>query len=273
MTTSTLTQLAHLVKTQVAEDRELLMIPVGAIRRDDEQPRNLPGDIKELAASIGEIGLQQPLLVREDPERAGSYVLVAGERRFLAAIEAGLTELPCLALSADLNDPARRLVVQLAENLQRSDLEMMEVARALRRLVDELEMPKGEIARLLGKPPAFVSKHLALLRATGAALEALEEQRLKSPETYRLFAKLPAKSQERLLRRTQREERSIGRPEVEQALSAAREVSDPVPSGPARPERYSLRLTSEQILRIIEALVGEAPADRRDLKATLLELL
>ena len=136
-----------------------------------------------------------------------------------------------------------------------------------------LSWPTTTSCRLLRIVPTRSANLSTCCCATGAALEALEEQRLKSPETYRLFAKLPAESQERLLRLTQREERSIGRPEVEQALSAAQDSADPVPPRPAPPDRFSLRLTAEQILRIIEALVGEAPSDRRDLRATLLELL
>lgn len=272
MTGSTLDQLADLVKTQPAPGLEVLMVSVSAISRDEDQPRSSIEAVAELADSVRAIGVQQPLLVRRHPEQDGTYVLVAGERRLLAATEAALDDVPCIVLGEEVDDPGRRLIVQLTENIQRTDLGMMEVAEAIGRLVGDRGLPKKEVAKLLGKPAAFVSKHLALLRAAGPAKEAIDRGRLESPETYRLFAKLPENRQSSLLRRAERVDQPIGRSEVEKALQPP---PDDPPADPlsATPERYSLRLTPNQIERLIQALGGQAPSDPGELKATLLSLL
>jgi ParB family chromosome partitioning protein len=265
---STLEQLAEIAKTHPRASREVLMIPVDAIEPDPEQPRKDLGDLGELAASIEAIGIQQPLLVRPKPGQDGAFILIAGERRLLAASRAGKPDIPCLVL-ADLDDPSQRLIVQLTENIQRQDLDMMEIARAIQTLIDELQMSKGELARLLGKSQSFVSKHLALLTANGPSKDALQRGLLQSPETFRLFRKLPEQRQRKLLGR----ERAIpiGRAEVEKA--AANPGGSRAPA-PAQTElQFSLRLTRGQLVRIIEALGGRPPSDPGDFKATLISLL
>ena len=244
------------------------MIPVDAIEPDPEQPRKDPGDLDELAASIEAIGIQQPLLVRPNAGQDGAFILIAGERRLLAASRAGKPDIPCLVL-ADLDDPSQRLIVQLTENIQRQDLDMMEIARAVQTLIDELQMSKGELARLLGKSQSFVSKHLALLTANGPSKDALQRGLLQSPETFRLFRKLPEQRQRKLLGR----ERAIpiGRAEVEKAAAIPDGSRAPAP---AQTElQFSLRLTRGQLVRIIEALGGRPPSDPGDFKATLISLL
>jgi ParB family chromosome partitioning protein len=239
-----------------------------AIEPDPEQPRKDPGDLEELAASIEAIGVQQPLLVRPKAGQDGAFILVAGERRLLAASRAGKVEVPCLVLT-DLDDPGQRLIVQLTENIQREDLDMVEVARAIQTLIDELQMSKGHVARLLGKSQSFVSKHLALLKANGPSKDALERGLLQSPETFRLFRKLPEQRQRKLLGR----ERAIpiGRAEVEKA--AANPGGSRAPAPTQTELQFSLRLTREQLVRIIEALGGRPPSDPGDFKATLISLL
>ena len=244
------------------------MIPAGAIEPDPEQPRTDPGDIEELAASIDAIGVQQPLLVRPKTGQEGNFILVAGERRLLAASRVGKAEVPCLVLT-DLDDPGQRLIVQLTENIQREDLDMMEVARAIQTLIDELQRSKGELARLLGKSQSFVSKHLALLKAHGPSKDALERGLLQSPETFRLFKKLPEARQKKLLGRQRAI--PIGRAEVEKAAAIPDGSRAPAP---AQTElQFCLRLTREQLVRIIEALGGRPPSDPGDFKATLISLL
>ncbi|MCP4200956.1 MAG: ParB/RepB/Spo0J family partition protein [bacterium] len=267
---STLEQLAEIAKTHPSASREVLMIPIEAIQPDPEQPRKEPRDLDELAASIEAIGVQQPLLVRPNPNQEDAYILVAGERRLLAASRAGKSNVPCMVL-ADLDDPGQRLVVQLTENIQREDLDMMEIARTIQTLIDELQMPKGDVARLLGKGQSFVSKHLALLKATGPSKEALDRGLLQSPETFRLFRKLPEDRQKKLLGRKGTRALPIARAEVEKAAA----VETPGRSlGPLEgAQQFSLRLTSQQLMHIIEALGGQPPAEPGELKATLISLL
>ena len=267
---STLEQLAEIAKSYPRASREVLMIPIEAIQPDPEQPRKDPGNLDELAASIDAIGVQQPLLVRPNPDAEGVYILVAGERRLLGASRAAKNDVPCIVLG-DLDDPGRRLVVQLTENIQREDLDMMEIARTIQTLVDELQMSKGDVARLLGKGQSFVSKHLALLKATGPSKDALDRGLLQSPETFRLFRKLPEDRQRKLLGRGDRRQLPIARAEVEKVAAVVPPGRTPPPLESA--QQFSLRLTSQQLTHIIEALGGRPPSDPDELKATLISLL
>lgn len=272
---STLDQLAHLVESQPAARHEVLLLSPGAIIPDEDQPRTSPGDVQELAESIRALGVQQPLLVRPHPDREATYILVAGERRYRAALEAGTTQLPCIVLGDEIDDPSRRLIVQLTENIQRSNLDMMEVAHAIARLVEDHRLAKQDMARLLGKSPAYVSKHLALLQATGPAQEAIEEGLLQSPETYRLLSKLPEGRQRRLVAAARRDRRQISRSEVERVTVPAMENSESrmPPASEPGPVTYSLRLTADQIELLIELLGAEIPTQPNKLKPTLLQLL
>lgn len=272
---STLDQLAHLVESQPVAGHEVLLISPDAIVPDEDQPRTSPGDVQELAESIRALGVQQPLLVRPHPDQGATYILVAGERRYRAALEAGTTQLPCIVLGDEIDDPARRLIVQLTENIQRSDLDMMEVARAIERLLEDHRLDKQDVARLLGKSPTYVSKHLALLQATGPAHEAIEERLLQSPETYRLLNKLPEERQRQLLAAARRNQRPIRRSDVKTVAAPSNDSteSEGPPIADPAPRTYSLRLTADQIACLIEALGGDVPRQPHELKSALLRFL
>ncbi len=266
MTRSTLEQLGELLGGRSA--LEVLELPLADISPDPDQPRKKVEAVDELAASIRALGLQQPLWVRNGEQASTPYVLVAGERRYRAARLAELSSVPCLVLPETADDPSHRLLLQLTENVQRRDLTMLEVAEAILRLLNELQLAKQDVARLLGKSPAYVSKHLALLEASGVAQQAIQSGRLQSPETFRLFNKLPASHQQALLERARRERRPIRRIDVEDIRAPEpppRRVSDrPIP--PA----ISLRLTLDQADHLLRALGGEATGDPKTTKQALL---
>ena len=111
------------------------MIPVDKIRPNPDQPRKLIGDLHELSNSIREKGVLEPLLVRYIP-REDTYYIISGERRFHAAQQAGLRELPCIEKIAD---DAETLELGLIENLQRKDLTPFEEA-------DGLFRPRGSLS-------------------------------------------------------------------------------------------------------------------------------
>ena len=113
------------------ETGKILYLPAAQIRPNPGQPRKIfdPAGLQELAASIAEYGIVQPLTVRR---RDGFYELVAGERRLRAARMAGLREVPCILLSVD---EAQSGMVALVENLQRRDLDYIEEAEGLARLM------------------------------------------------------------------------------------------------------------------------------------------
>ena len=135
------------------------MIPVGQIETNREQPRSNLGDLAELTASIRAHGVLQPLLVRVIPGTK-KYQLIAGERRFHAAVEAGLEEVPCVEMSATDQEA---LELALIENLQRKDLSPFEEAEGYRTLVEKYRYTHEQVATAIGKSRTTVTESLKLL--------------------------------------------------------------------------------------------------------------
>jgi ParB family chromosome partitioning protein len=134
------------------------MLPVEKVRPNPEQPRKTLGDIHELAESIREKGVLEPLLVRY-VAREDVYYIISGERRYHASREVGLRELPCIEKRAD---DAETLEIALIENLQRKDLTPFEEADGLARLAEQFEYTHEEIARKIGKSRTSVTELLSL---------------------------------------------------------------------------------------------------------------
>jgi ParB family chromosome partitioning protein len=153
----------------------LVNVPVAAIEPHPEQPRRRFEEeaLADLAASIAERGVIQPVIVR--PLGAGRFQLVAGERRWRAAQKAQLHEIPAL-----IRDLEEREVTALAliENIQRENLNPVEEARAYKRLAELEDLPHGEIARLVGKSRSHVANFIRLLSLPETVLEHLEQGRL-----------------------------------------------------------------------------------------------
>ncbi len=145
---------AESAETQLAE------LPVDAIHPNPRQPRRRfePEATTGLASSIKQQGLLQPIVVR--PRAAGGYELIAGERRWRAAREAGIELLPALVRDADDRDT---LLLALVENVAREQLSPVEEARAYASLVDEFELSLGEVADRVGRSKSSVSNRLRLL--------------------------------------------------------------------------------------------------------------
>lgn len=145
-------------------------IAVDAIRPNSSQPRTSFDDdsLQELAASIKEVGILQPLIVR--PLREGLYELIAGERRWRAAQIAGLETVPVIIRSAGRQDS---LEWALIENIQREDIAPLECARAYRRLVDEFGLTQEEVADKVGKSRSGIANTMRLLRLPEKVLDAL----------------------------------------------------------------------------------------------------
>jgi len=131
-------------------------IPVDSLVPNPQQPRQLFDAIDELVASIKEVGVLEPLLVRRTPE---GYQIVSGERRYRAAVDAGLDRVPCIVLDVD---EAQVLTIALIENLQRQDLSPFEEAEGLRALVERFDLTHEEVARKIGKSRTSVTEVLSL---------------------------------------------------------------------------------------------------------------
>jgi len=146
-------------------------IPVNAITPNPRQPRaNFdPEELSELAASIQEHGVIQPLIITlgDNPDQ---FVLIAGERRLMASKQIGLKTVP--AILRDSNEQ-ERLELALIENVQRADLSPLETAQAYRQLSDEFNLSHSEIAKQVGKSRVSVTNTLRLLNLPPSVQEAL----------------------------------------------------------------------------------------------------
>ncbi|HZF98887.1 MAG TPA: ParB/RepB/Spo0J family partition protein [Pseudoxanthomonas sp.] len=166
----------------------LRQIPIGQLQPGKYQPRMAmdPGKLSELAESIKAQGVIQPIVVRElAPER---FEIVAGERRWRASQEAGLAEVPVVV--RDLDD---RTVIAMAliENIQREDLNPLEEAQSLQRLINEFALTHAEAAEAVGRSRAAVSNLLRLLELPPAIRALLEARRLEMGHARALLTLSP----------------------------------------------------------------------------------
>lgn len=148
----------HYVEALTASAGEPLgrMIPIDIIDPNPDQPRQAMGDLSELVSSISEKGIIEPLIVRQ---RGGRFQIVAGERRYQAAVQVGLHEVPVVIREAD---DAEVLELALVENLQRKDLTAFEEAEALLTLMQRCNYTHDQLAKKLGKSRTGVTESLAL---------------------------------------------------------------------------------------------------------------
>jgi ParB family transcriptional regulator, chromosome partitioning protein len=156
---------------KITSEAGILQIPIDQIIPNPHQPRTHfdQQDLSELASSIREHGVLQPLLVT-----AGStpqqYILIAGERRLLASRQAGLDRVPAMLREATEQE---RVELALIENLQRSDLSPLETAEAYRQLSEEYALPHEQIADRVGKSRTSVTNTLRLLKLPSEVQQAL----------------------------------------------------------------------------------------------------
>ena len=153
------------------ESNKVLYLPAAVIAPNPDQPRRhfSREGLEELAASIKEHGVLQPLSVRRSSQ---GYELISGERRLRASRMAGLTEVPCIVVSVDSKESS---LLALVENLQRRDLDFVEEASALARLIETYHLSQEEAARRIGKSQSAVANKLRLLRLPPVALTVLRE--------------------------------------------------------------------------------------------------
>ena len=179
-----------------AAPRGVEMVPIDLIRANPDQPRrHFDTDlIDELADSIRERGIIQPLILRPDPSGEG-YQIVAGERRWRAAQRAQLHEAP--AVIREMDD-ATVLEVAIIENIQRADLNAMEEARGYQRLMRDFGRTQLELATYLGKSRSHIANTLRLLSLPDVAAVALSEGKISAGHARAL---LTAEEPERVLER------------------------------------------------------------------------
>jgi len=162
----------------------LIEIPISLITPNPLQPRKLMGEeeIIELADSIKELGILQPVLVRRVE---GGYELIAGERRFKAAQRAGLKTIPAMVRETD---QVQRQVIALVENIQRKNLSAIEEARCLQEILAETGWSQTELAKRLGRSQAAVANKIRLLKLDGSVQDLIISGKLGERQARSLLS-------------------------------------------------------------------------------------
>jgi len=155
---------------------EVTSLPIDLIAHGRYQPRHVfdPDSLRELADSIAARGVIQPIVVR--PVAAGRYEIVAGERRWRASRQAGLTEIPVVVREVDEQSA---IAIALIENIQRDDLNPLEEAGALERLLTEFGLTHQQVAEAVGKSRTMVTNLLRLLELNDDVKQHLQDERLE----------------------------------------------------------------------------------------------
>ena len=169
----------------INDDAPLKMVPIEKIEPRADQPRKSfdESSLAELADSISQYGLLQPITVRELDN--GYYQIVAGERRWRASRKAGLSELPVRIVEAD---DARTAQIALVENLQREDLNPIEEAEGFRRLIEDFSMTQEEAAKSVGRSRPAVANSLRLLTLSPKVMSLVSDGDLSAGHARALLA-------------------------------------------------------------------------------------
>ena len=230
---------AILPEASAVDAGELRELPVTLIKPNPNQPRTSfdPEALAALASSIEASGVVQPLLVR--PLHDGSYELVAGERRWRAAQQAGLEKVPAIVRDSE---QAERLQVALIENMVREDLNPVEEARACAALVEELDLSKEELARRVGRSRPAISNLIRILDLPDEAIALLESGELSEGHGRAL---LPARGND-VRRRLARDAARYGW-SVRETENRAKLASQP------KEERTAKRLDPEEAAALRDA--------------------
>jgi len=159
------------INSEAKSTGNLQMLPLDLISPDPHQPRKNFRNIESLAKSIEEKGIIQPIIV-SPKNKNGTYMIIAGERRYRAAQLANLSSLPCIIRQ---ETDANVLILQLLENDQRENVSPLEESAALSKLIDDMKISKAQIAKELGREASWVSIRLGLQKASEDIKNLIQE--------------------------------------------------------------------------------------------------
>ena len=244
------------------------MVPLSSIELDPGQPRSLMGDLTELAASIREKGILEPILVRrpEEEGNSASYRIISGERRYRAAREAGLFEVPVIEMDVTEQEA---LEIALIENLQRKDLTPFEEAEGYRSLAEQYGYTHEQIADSVGKSRTVVTEALSLLVMPRKVRETVQALGIESKSL--LLEVLKAKDESEMLRLLDEVSRQgLSRDDLRRRLRGRERSKGSQRRKPyvfkfrAPDKTYNLSLTFRQsavdrgdLIRALEQILGE----------------
>lgn len=199
-------------------------VPVGRIAPNPHQPRRDFDEepLADLTASIRQQGVLQPLVVRRGADGNADYTLIAGERRLRAATQAGLETVPCIVRQAT---EQQMVEWALVENIQRTDLNPMEKARAYRAYIDRFSLSQAQAAQKLGQARATVANFLRLLELPNDVRDLIQQDLLSFGHAKILAGLSSPAQQKKLATRTVKQQLSVRK--LEQLVQAAEQGDDP----------------------------------------------
>jgi ParB family chromosome partitioning protein len=241
--------LADLIDTGASTQANFVTIAVNQIRPGRLQPRSTidPATLEELKASIKRSGLIEPVIVR--PVAHGTYELIAGERRWRAAQEAGMTEVP--AIVKQMSDQ-QALEISLVENVQRKDLNPLEESKGYARLLDDFGYTQEDIASAVGKDRATVANLLRLLDLPDEVQQRLQSGALSLGHAKVLLGVADRARQLELAEQVRREGLSV------RALEALAASAAPARKRRARRVDPQLKSTEDELRRVLGTKVSVA---------------
>lgn len=220
----------------------VLHVPIGQIKPNPRQPRTHfdPTALDDLAASIKEHGIIQPLIVSRNDSDTG-YILIAGERRWQASRLAGLSDVPVIVRQTT---DQQKLEIALIENVQRADLNPLEEAHAYQQLSDEFHLSHEEIASRVGKSRVAVTNTLRLLKLNASIQQALVDGRVTEGHARALLALSSSHAQNAALQTVINQSLT-----VRQTEELVRKLSGEKPTSLPRPGPSANVLAVEERLR------------------------
>ena len=246
--------LGALIPAEVAQanDSVLREVPVEQVRPNPHQPRRHFDEdtLSSLSASVRELGVLQPVLVRQGP--GGTFELIAGERRWRAAKRAGLATIPCIVRAAD--DMAS-LEAAVVENLHRQDLNPMEEAAAYQQLIEDFQLTHDQVATRVGKSRVSISNTLRLFQLPASIQKQVSEAQLSAGHARALLGTPDRAFQESLARRTVQEGLSVRA--VEEAVRTRSELEGSAPEPTASAVGARSRPLRQPGMHELEELLSE----------------
>ena len=194
-----------------APEIDIKQISTGQIVPNPDQPRDFSVNksFEELVSSVKQCGILQPLVVREKDDN--DFEIIAGERRYRAALEAGIDELPVVVRS--IKNQTEGFELALIENIQREDLSPLEEARAYRHLLDDCQISQDKLAKHLGKSRSHIANTVRLMTLDASVQDLLENGSISASHARTLITLDPAK------------QRTLAKKIIEEGLSV-RQIED-----------------------------------------------
>ena len=252
--------LSALIPGAVEEGAGMVEVPVGAVAPNPRQPRTNFDDetLRSLAASIREVGVLQPIVVRRSGE---AYELIAGERRLRAAKLAGLATVPVILRDSGDADTLREALI---ENIHRDDLGPIELAEAFRELLEELGLKQETLAERLGVSRSHIANTIRLLQLPADVQQLLADGRIQAGHGRALLSLNDAEAQTSLALRAAAEELSVRDVEelvrryIDQPPSSREQRAETPPPAPSNASMVEVEeILSEQLATRVAIQMGK----------------